>query len=61
MNRYFVLLSAKIIVDSELSIEEVGDNIAARLEEMAQSNGHLKDYEILPYETSVDDDDEPSH
>jgi hypothetical protein len=60
MNRYFVLLSAKMVVDSECSLEEVANNIAARLEEIAQSNGHLKDYEITPYEIN-DLDDEPSH
>ena len=49
-----------MVVDSECSLEEVANNIAARLEEIAQSNGHLKDYEITPYEIN-DLDDEPSH
>ena len=39
-----------MIVDSEYSCDDVAVGIAARLEEIAQSNAHLLDYEVLPYE-----------
>jgi len=50
MNRYLVEISAMMIVDSEYSSDDVAIGIAARLEEIAQSNAHLLDYEVLPYE-----------
>jgi len=39
-----------MVVDSEYSSDDVATGIAARLEEIAQSNAHLLDYEVLPYE-----------
>ena len=50
MNRYLVEISAMMVVDSEYSSDDVAIGIAARLEEIAQSNAHLLDYEVLPYE-----------
>jgi len=50
MNRYLVEISAMMVVDSEYSCDDVAVGIAARLEEIAQSNAHLLDYEVLPYE-----------
>jgi len=50
MNRYLVEISAMMVVDSEYSCDDVAIGIAARLEEIAQSNAHLLDYEVLPYE-----------
>jgi hypothetical protein len=50
MNRYLVEISAMMVVDSEYSLDDVAIGIAARLEEIAQSNAHLLDYEVLPYE-----------
>ena len=50
MNRYLVEISAMMIVDSEYTSDDVAIGIAARLEEIAQSNAHLLDYEVLPYE-----------
>jgi len=50
MNRYLVGISAMMVVDSEYSSDDVAIGIAARLEEIAQSNAHLLDYEVLPYE-----------
>ena len=39
-----------MVVDSEYSSDDVAIGIAARIEEIAQSNAHLLDYEVLPYE-----------
>jgi len=39
-----------MVVDSEYSCDEVAVGIAASLEEIAQSNAHLLNYEVLPYE-----------
>ena len=50
MNRYLVEISAMMVVDSEYSSDDVAIGIAARLEEIAQSNAHLLDYEVLFYE-----------
>ena len=50
MNRYLVEISAMMVVDSEYSSDDVATGIAARLEEIAQSNAQLLDYEVLPYE-----------
>jgi len=50
MDRYLVEISAMMVVDSEYSSDDVAIGIAARLEEIAQSNAHLLDYEVLPYE-----------
>ena len=50
MNRYLVEINAMMIVDSEYTSDDVAIGIAARLEEIAQSNAHLLDYEVLPYE-----------
>ena len=50
MNRYLVEISAMMVVDSEYSSDDVAIGIAARIEEIAQSNDHLLDYEVLPYE-----------
>ena len=50
MNRYLVEISAMMVVDSEYSSDDVATGIAARLEEIAQSNAHLLDYEVFPYE-----------
>ncbi len=50
MNRYLVEISATMIVDSDYDVDDVATGIAARLEEIAQSNAHLLDYEVLPYE-----------
>ena len=50
MNRYLVEISAMMVVDSEYSCDDVATGIAARLEEIAQSNAHLLDYQVLPYE-----------
>ena len=50
MNRYLVEISAMMVVDSKYSSDDVAIGIAARLEEIAQSNAHLLDYEVLPYE-----------
>ena len=50
MNSYLVEISAMMVVDSEYSSDDVAIGIAARLEEIAQSNAHLLDYEVLPYE-----------
>jgi len=50
MNRYLVEISAMMVVDSEYSCDDVAIGIAARLEEIAQSNAHLLNYEVLPYE-----------
>ena len=50
MNRYLVEISAMMVVDSEYSCDDVVVGIAARLEEIAQSNAHLLDYEVLLYE-----------
>ena len=48
-----------MVVDSEYSCDDVATGIAARLEEIAQSNAHLLDYEVLPYE--MPEPYEPSH
>ena len=50
MNRYLVEISAMMVVDSEYSCDDVATGIAARLEEISQSNAHLLDYQVLPYE-----------
>jgi hypothetical protein len=50
MNRYLVEISAMMVVDSKYSSDDVAIGIAARLEEIAQSNAHLLDYEVPPYE-----------
>ena len=50
MNRYLVEISAMMLVDSEYSCEDVATGIAARLEEIAQSNAHLLNYEVIPHE-----------
>ena len=39
-----------MVVDSEYSCDDVATGIAARLEEIAQSNAHLLDYEVIPNE-----------
>ena len=39
-----------MVVDSEYSCDDVAVGIAARIEEIAQSNAHLLDYEVLPHE-----------
>ena len=59
MNRYLVEISAMMVVDSEYSCDDVAVGIAARLEEIAQSNAHLLDYEVLPYE--MPESYEPPH
>ena len=41
MNRYLVEISAMMVVDSEYSCDDVAVGIAARIEEIAQSNAHL--------------------
>ena len=46
MNRYLVEISAMMVVDSEYSSDDVAIGIAARLEEIAQSNAHLLDYDV---------------
>ena len=50
MNRYLVEISAMMVVDSEYSCDDVATGIAARLEEISQSNAHLLDYEVIPHE-----------
>ena len=60
MNRYLVEISAMMVVDSEYSCDDVATGIAARIEEIAQSNAHLLDYEVLPYELPPEPY-EPSH
>ena len=50
MNRYLVEISAMMVVYIEYSSDDVAIGIAARIEEIAQSNAHLLDYEVLPYE-----------
>ena len=60
MNRYLVEISAMMIVDSEYSCDDVATGIAARLEEIAQSNAHLLDYEVIPHEMPPEPY-EPSH
>ena len=39
-----------MVVDSEYSCDDVATGIAARLEEISQSNAHLLDYEVIPHE-----------
>lgn len=58
MNRYLVEISATMIVDSHYDIDDIATGIAARLEEIAQSNAHLLDYEVVPFilpEPLIDD------
>jgi hypothetical protein len=59
MNRYLVEISAMMVVDSEYSCDDVATGIAARIEEIAQSNAHLLDYEIIP--TEMPEPYEPPH
>ncbi len=59
MNRYLVEISAMMVVDSEYSCDDVAVGIAARIEEIAQSNAHLLDYEIIP--TEMPEPYEPPH
>ncbi len=49
MNRYLVEISATMIVDSHDDIDDIATGIAARLEEIAQSNAHLLDYQVVPF------------
>jgi hypothetical protein len=49
MNRYLVQITAKIVVDSPHSSDDVASGIVARLEELCQSNDHFLDYEVIPY------------
>ena len=48
-----------MVVDSEYSCDDVATGIAARIEEIAQSNAHLLDYEVIPHE--LPEPNEPPH
>ncbi len=55
MSRYVVHMHAIVIVDGDVhekgpgDIDQVAQNMASRVEEMARSSEYLLDYSITPY------------